>query len=104
MNRTFLNLISEDQLATVTVAIESAVAKSFESEFSRVTRDEIRRRFAICERIIRELRGDLKWTLSRVLDAMPGYLRSELSGVAWSPDERSVWISEPLQTHSRSKS
>jgi len=94
MNRTFLNLISEDQLAAVTTAIESAVAQSFAADYSRVTRDEIRHRFAICERIIRELRGDLKWTLTRVLDAMPRYLRCELNGVSWTPDERAMWMPE----------
>jgi hypothetical protein len=98
MNRTFLDLISEDQLATVTVAIESTVAKSFDADYSRVTRDEIRHRFAICERIIRELRGDLKWTLTRVLDAMPRYLRCELDGSHWTPDERAVWMPEQLTT------
>lgn len=94
MNRTFLDLISEEQLAQVTAGIETAVAHSFDADFSRVTRDEIRRRFAICEQLIRQLRGDLSWSLSRVLDALPRYLRCELDGIAWSPEVRATWMPE----------
>ena len=104
MNRTFLDLISEEQLASVTIAIETAVAKSFEADFSRVTRDEIRRRFAMCERIIRQLRGDMCWSLPRVIDAMPRHLRAELDGAPWSPDERAVWMPQQTTNQPRSKS
>lgn len=101
MSRTFLDLVSEEQLAVVTAAIEAAVAKSFDADYSRVTRAEIRYRFTICERIIRELRGDLKWALPRVLDVMPNYLRAELQGTAWSPDDRAMWMPETQTTPSK---
>ena len=59
-----------------------------------MTGAEIRRRFAICERLLRELRGDLGWGLQRVLGHLPHYLRCELEGVPWAPDERAIWVPE----------
>lgn len=88
----FLDLISEEQLARVTIAIERAIADSFASDGSRMTGAEVRRRFALCERLVRQLRGDLGWGLQRVLDHLPHYLRCELDGVPWTPDARAVWL------------
>jgi hypothetical protein len=87
----FLDLVSENQVGQVTVAIERAVIASFEADRGPMTRDEIRRRFAICERVIRELRGDLGCALARVLDHLPRYLRCELDGVPWTPETRVLW-------------
>jgi hypothetical protein len=90
----FLDLVSEDQVAHVMLAFERAIADSFAADGSRVTGAEIRRRFAICERLLRQLRGDLGWGLSRVLDHLPGYLRCELDGAPWRPDARVIWVPE----------
>lgn len=91
---TLLGLIADDQLTRVTVAIERAIADSLAADRARVTRDEVRRRFSICERLLRQLRGDLKWGLQRVLDHIPRYLRYELDGVRWEPDARVTWVPE----------
>jgi hypothetical protein len=52
---------------------------------------ERRRRLAMCEDIIRTLRGDLKWSLTRILDHLPDYLRAELDGESWEPSARASW-------------
>jgi len=54
-----MELVEKDQVARVMLAIEQAVTHSFEADGARMTGDEIRRRFGICERLIRQLRGDL---------------------------------------------
>ena len=88
---TFLELMQEDQVATAALALERAIARSFAEDHARPTGDEVRRRFAICERLVRRLRGDLGWGLQRVLDHLPRYLRCELDRVPWEPEARTIW-------------
>ena len=88
----FLDLVTHDQLAPVLLGFERAVQQSFRDDKSRATGDEVRRRLAICERLFRALRGDLGWGLARVLDHLAEYLRRELDGIPWAPDERKVWV------------
>jgi hypothetical protein len=90
----FLDLVTADQVARVTLAIERVIADSFRADGARPTGAEVRRRFAICERLVRQLRGDLGWGLQRVLDHLPEYLRCELDGLPWEPDARAVWVPE----------
>lgn len=90
----FLDLVSDDQVARVTLAIERAIADSFGTDRARMTSSEVRRRFAICERLLRQLRGDLGWGLQRALGHLPHYLRCELDGAPWTPDERAIWVPE----------
>ena len=90
----FLDLVDSGQLARAVVGIEQAVTGSFETDGARMTDAEIRRRFAICERLFRQLRGDLGWGLVRVIDHLPHYLRCELDGQAWEPDRRTLWMPE----------
>jgi hypothetical protein len=94
----FLDLVTADQVARVTFAVERVIADSFGADGARATGDEVRRRFAICERLVRQLRGDLGWGLQRVLDRLPVYLRCELDGVRWVPDARVVWVPEDEAT------
>lgn len=94
----FLDLVTEDQVGRVMLAIERAITRSFAEDGSRATGDEIRRRFALCERLVRQLRGDLGWGLQRVLDHLPKYLRCELDGVRWMPDARTVWVPSDGET------
>ncbi len=90
----FLDLVERGLLERVVQGIERAVTRSFETDGARVTGAEIRRRFGICERLFRRLRGDLGWGLHRVLDHLPHYLRCELDGQAWEPDRRTLWMPE----------
>ena len=94
MPAVFLDLVERNQLATALGGIERAVVNSLTEDGARVTRDEVRRRFCICERLLRQLRGDLHWGLTRVLDHLPRYLRYELDGQPWEPDARSCWMPE----------
>ena len=94
MSRVFLDLVAKEQIGRVALGIERAVALSFAADGARPTADEIRRRFRICEQLVRQLRGDLGWGLQRVVDHLPHYLRCELEGVAWRPDARVVWAPE----------
>jgi hypothetical protein len=94
----FLDLVEQDQVGRVTVAVERAIERSFREDGSRTTGAEVRRRFAICERLFRRLRGDLGWGLQRVLDHLPQYLRCELDGIPWQPDTRTVWVPADGQT------
>jgi hypothetical protein len=98
-------LISEDQVGRVTLAFEQAIADSIGTDRGRtsailvvsptITDREVKRRFAICAKIFEALRGDLKWSIARVLDHLPRYLRAELDGVSWMPDTRGAWSTKP---------
>lgn len=90
----FLDLVEHGQLERAVLGIERAVTRSFETDGARMTDAEVRRRFGICERLFRQLRGDLHWGLHRVLDHLPHYLRCELDGLAWEPDPRTIWMPE----------
>lgn len=77
--------------------IERAVAMSFESHPMRhKTRDEVRRRGAICIEMARNVRKDkaLNWTIERICDEMPRALRCELNGTKWEPSTRRFWTPE----------
>ena len=88
----FADLVARDQVGRVSLAIERAITQSFREDGARMTGDEVRRRFSICERLFRRLRGDLGWGLQRALDHLPRYLRCELDGIPWQPDARTVWV------------
>ena len=88
----FLDLVEQGRLDHAVFAIEHTVTRSFELDGSRITAAEVRRRFEICERLFRQLRGDLGWGLQRVLDHLPHYLRCELDGQPWEPDRRTCWM------------
>lgn len=92
MTGAFADLVEQEQVGRVSLAIERAIAASFSEDGARMTGDEVRHRFAICERLFRRLRGDLGWGLQRALDHLPRYLRCELDGIPWQPDARMVWV------------
>lgn len=88
-------LTDPGQLGRVTAAIETAVAKSFESHAMRhTTRAEVKRRFDICLRWFRALREEYKWSNDRAADTLAQALAAELNGGTFTPDARSVWMPE----------
>jgi hypothetical protein len=97
----FADLLAQDQIGHVVLGIENAVAQSFLQDRARPTGDEIRRRFGLCARLVKQLRGDLGWAIPRVIDHLPGYLRCELDGTPWTPETRTVWI--PSETNDNSE-
>ncbi len=94
MATAFLDFVEKGQLAQALFAIEHVVIRSFETDGSRLTAAEVRRRFQICERLFRQLCGDLGWGLQRAIDHLPYYLRCELDGQPWEPDPRTCWMPE----------
>lgn len=98
----FSGLVKDQQaLVKVQLAIENAVAKSFQTERRRAiiisphkpTQTETKRRANICVRIFRVLKGDLDWSWMRACDHLDIFLRKELDGVDWEPDtKRNGWM------------
>lgn len=75
----------------------NGVAKAIQASFishpmRNKTRAEVQRRFNMAKDIALQLRGDLKWPVQRIADHLTEYLRNELDGVDWKPDDRRVWI------------
>lgn len=87
----FSKLVAEQEVGRVTCGILRTIERSFADDGSRKTQSEVARRFQICEKIFRLLRGDKGWGIQRVLGKLPEYLRCELDGKPWVPDERTIW-------------
>lgn len=88
----FARLIDENQVSRVTLAFEEMIANSFVTHpMNHLTRAEVKRRFDMCSKIFETLRSDLKWGVERILGRLPGYLASELDGIDWKPDARTIW-------------
>jgi hypothetical protein len=79
-------------LNKVTEAFQQIIARSMDTDGCRVTIAETKRRFDICARIFKTLRGDLGWGLDRALDHIPIFLRNELDGINWNESrKRRTW-------------
>ncbi len=89
-------LFPGDGLGKLVTGVTDAIFKSFRSvgAMAEQTMDEKRRRFKICMDWALVLRGDMKWGVQRIADAMPEILRTELSGTKWTPSKRQCWIPE----------
>ena len=81
-------------LAKVLHSFTASIEASFAGDgaMRKPTADEVKRRFAICERWFRDLRGTKLWSIDRCLAAVPQALKAELSGQTYEPDSRSLWI------------
>lgn len=71
--------------------IASAVEKSYPSDIRNSTRRELSYRTQCAVDIVATLRGDMHWTLQRIRDHLPGFLRMQLNGGNWEPAARSTW-------------
>lgn len=93
MSGEFLELAKDPTLKLkVTSRIQQVLAQSFAQDSARQTANEIKRRFKICEDLIRMLRSDLGWAYERILNELPKALRAKLDGLHWDPSEsRAVW-------------
>ncbi len=91
--------LDRGQLRKLSEAVYRAVRESFEEDQKRigrprsvrVTQSEVKRRTQICQKIFAVLRGDMNWGLQRAIDHISRYLRLELDGVSWEPDQRKMW-------------
>ena len=88
-------LFPNEALGQLVTGITDAIYGSFKLQAMRVPTDEDKRqRFAICMDWAVILRGDMKWGVQRIVGAMPAILKTELSGVKWTPSLRQCWIPE----------
>lgn len=82
---------SPEDLPRVAAAIEQILLASFKIDVERGARPavvddrELRRRFLICEKWFRVLRGDMGYGLEHTLDTLAQALRCELLGLAFAP-------------------
>jgi len=93
-------MFAVDASPVVAHAVERAVMRSFETRplpLRGITTSEARRRVQICERIWKALRLEKGWSLQRACDHLYRYLVAELDGVAWEPDDRSIWVPDSSQ-------
>jgi hypothetical protein len=96
--QTLLRMFPGDQIGSVTNAVYRVVEKSFiDDKMNHPTRDEVKRRFEICIKWVKILRGDKHWSISRIEGRLPEALRTELQGGSWTPNERRVWLPESVQ-------
>jgi hypothetical protein len=89
-----------EELKVFMVATEHVIWRSFAEDAQREpfktihpTRDEIKRRFRICEAWVRHARGDLGYSMERTVDLMAHALRCELDGVTYDPaaGDKKLW-------------
>lgn len=57
-----------------------------------LTGAEVKRRFEVALRIFVILRRDEKWSMTRIEEHLPRYLRADLLGEGWAPDKRAFWM------------
>jgi hypothetical protein len=97
MSGEFVELFADRPLRDkVYTRVVQTIQQSFLHDKSRVTTDEVRRRFKICESKLRMLRSDFGWAYERILDEMPTALRAELDGIPWDPaTARMIWSPAP---------
>ena len=93
-------MLAIDTTPVVAQAVERAVMRSFETRplpLRAITTSEARHRVQVCEQIWRALRLDKRWSVQRACDHLYRYLIAELDGVAWEPDDRSIWVPDRSQ-------
>lgn len=102
----FASLVTEDQVASVVNNLTAAVAQSFIEDMSpgRIvlvsglksaapSAARVKERGEVAFKIFKVLRGDLQWSIPRIRDELPKYLRMELDGIPWEPEaKRSSWL------------
>jgi hypothetical protein len=100
---TFANLVDGNQIPRLLTGISDAVMASFRADrmpgliiltngVPRITDAEKARRVKLCVNIFKVLRGDMGWSLEKIVDHLPKYLRAELNGEPWEPAARAgLW-------------
>jgi hypothetical protein len=88
----FVSLFNNpDDFEHVFSSLEHTILSSFALDAQltgsapKITTEEIRRRFSICEHWFRVMRGELGWGLRRTLDAIPKALANTLLGFEYDP-------------------
>lgn len=93
LSGSFVQLVGDHSaLARVLRGIQTTIELSFAVDGAGITQTEVKRRFQLCEKIFKILRGDMKWGIVRIIDHLPKYLRFELDGETWEPESRVCWM------------
>jgi hypothetical protein len=78
--------------ARVTGRLQRIISASFQDDGSTMTRAEVKHRFVIVLKFMREFRREHGWAYERILDEAPAMLRSKLDGTPWRPAlHRNSW-------------
>lgn len=84
----YAQLCSTDDIGKVTRAFEQAITLSFVTNpmpSKSIPQAEIKRRFTMCDDLFGMLRGDLHWSIPKIADVLPTYLKCRLDGVPFDP-------------------
>ncbi len=82
----WIKMVAEGDVPKVVRGVECAVVISFRANpMKSVTKAEQQRRIQICFKIFETLRGDLGWSVPKIIDFLPVYLKCELDGVSYDP-------------------
>lgn len=85
-------LVGQENVPRVVAALTTIVEGSFTvCPAARITRSAIQERIDICLALLQRLKGDLHWSLPRVLDHVSAYLVYELQGVRYEPSTGRTW-------------
>lgn len=94
----FAGLVEDGQAGLVTRRFEEMILASFSPDIAvhvvdgkprpRMTAAEIKRRFDILADWFGVMKGDLGWSLQRVMDSLPIALQKTLAGESYTPDVR----------------
>ena len=91
----FLGFMFEPQtISTLQDGIVRAVALSYAKEGGRRTDAEDRDRARKCIDLIRIMRGDMHWSVPRIVDELPEALRTRVRGEHWEPSKTKAWAGD----------
>lgn len=95
----YARLVHSDDLGKIVLGFEEAIAISFMTNPVRnVTQNEVRRRFQICDKVFSNLRGDLHWSVPKILSVLSTYLKCELDGVPYTPEDiTTAWSPDAVE-------
>jgi len=90
----YASLVPADKVGQVTLFFEHCITQSFVTDQIKasITEAEVKRRFQIVDKIFGQLRGDLHWSLDKIYELAPQYVRDELDGVKWEPAKGASWV------------
>lgn len=97
----YAQLCNTTDIGKVTKAFLGAIELSFVTNpmpSGEVPRTEISRRFRVCDKIFTMLRADLHWSVPKIIDLLPTYLKCELDGVPYNPETvGSSWSTDAVE-------
>lgn len=89
-------MVDAPSFGRLVLGIGASVELSF-LDGARTTRSEVRRRVDMSWELVKRLRGDLKWSVEKILDHLTAYLRCELDGVPYNPERvNGLWRPDTL--------